>query len=150
MGHLLQVRIDQALSAEGITARQFDALEHIAADSGLHRASLARILHTSPQAAAGLTRRLHDRGLLERHFLDPWSPITFAITEAGTRCLARARPIVTAVEREVLSHLPERLVAVLSDGVLGLVHGVDWLSDPQGLVDEVYAAMTRHPSRMPK
>lgn len=56
LGHLLELRIDQALSEEGITTRQFVALIHISGDSNLHRSSLARILHISPQAAAGLTQ----------------------------------------------------------------------------------------------
>ena len=128
LGHLLELRIDQALSDEGITARQFIALVHIASDPNLHRSSLSRILHISPQVAAGLTHRLRDRGLLQRTVLDRWSPITFAITDIGLRCLARTRPIVTQVERDTLSHLSGRIASTLVEAVSALVHEVDWLA----------------------
>lgn len=104
-GHLLETRLDQALRPEGLTARQLRALRYIAATPDVTRAELAAILCTSKQAAGGIAQRLHAIRLVGRKGDGPGFPVTFRITAAGRRCLARAGAIVVDTEREVTAQL---------------------------------------------
>lgn len=105
LGHLLELRLSQVLSVEGITARQFNALLHIAENPQPTRGTMAAALRISPQAAGGLSRRLHARGLVTRVHSTPWEPTTFELTASGMKHLSDALPIAVAAEREALSQL---------------------------------------------
>ncbi|HEY2205206.1 MAG TPA: MarR family winged helix-turn-helix transcriptional regulator [Pseudonocardia sp.] len=111
--HLLELRLDQALSGQGITARQYRALRHIADEPGVTRVDLASFLRITPQAAGGLSQRLHDAGLIERSLPVGGLPISFTITDQGRTQLARAAPVVMATERETLAKLPSGTVESL-------------------------------------
>lgn len=125
VGHLLEQRMDQALSAVGLTARQHTALLHIVDTPGLSRGALGRLLRVSPQAAGTLTRRLRDAGLIDYDEADPGLPVSFTVTESGHQRILDATPIVATTGRHVLARLPSVTVEFLVDAMRALALQVD-------------------------
>lgn len=125
VGHLLEQRMDQALSAVGLTARQHRALLHISETPGLSRGSLGRFLRVSPQAAGTLSRRLRDAGLIDYDEADPGLPVSFTITESGRQRILQATPIVSTTGRSVLSQMPTVTVELLIDAMNDLARQID-------------------------
>jgi DNA-binding MarR family transcriptional regulator len=106
-GHLFEQRLDQALDAEGLTARQYRALQHISLNPEVTRVELAHVLRISRQASGGISQRLHKAGLIERNWQGPGLSISFTVTESGRQHLRRASPIVAAAERDILAGLSQ-------------------------------------------
>lgn len=102
VGHLLERRLDQALTGVGLTLRQFIALAHIAARPGLSGADLARALLTSPQAVNTLVQRLVAAGLVDRADGPGRAPRALILSPSGARALRRAAPVATATEDSAL------------------------------------------------
>src|SRR5581483_3290607 len=65
VGHLVEHRMEQALNGLSLTARQYQALRHVADTPGLSRGALGRRLRLSPQGAGALARRLREAGLVD-------------------------------------------------------------------------------------
>jgi DNA-binding MarR family transcriptional regulator len=104
-GHLLELRLDQALRPEGLTARQLRALRYIAVTPHVTRGELAAVLCTSRQAAGGIAQRLHAIRLIDKTGAGPGLPVAFEVTELGRQCLLRARAVVADTERAVTAQL---------------------------------------------
>lgn len=117
LGHLLEVTLNQQLIEQGLTARQFNALWYIAEHGYLGRKALARLLHTTAQAAGGLARRLHQSGYLERIITHPSGPIVFGLTDAGRQRLAHAIPLVAEAEGKALAFLPRAAASNLVSSI---------------------------------
>jgi DNA-binding MarR family transcriptional regulator len=119
--HLLELRLDKALRAVGISMRQFHTLSVIASDPGVSRAELAKQLQISPQAAGGLTLRLAAAGLIERPTLRSGVPTPHRLTDAGIRRLQDATSVIAAGERGAVQSLPEASLSSIRDGLRALV-----------------------------
>jgi DNA-binding MarR family transcriptional regulator len=104
-GHLFELHLDQALAEQGLTARQFRALQHIDMTPGANRVELALALRVSREAVGGIAQRLHRLGLIDRAELGPGRPVSFTITELGSRRLRDAVPLVTQTEQRILGRL---------------------------------------------
>ena len=120
-GHLLELRLDQALSAQGLTARQHRALGHIATHPYITRVELADALRVSGQAVGGLTQRMHSAGLIERISSGPGFPMSFLLTPLGQVSLRRAAPIVAATERDTVTALSTASLGSLLETVHALI-----------------------------
>jgi DNA-binding MarR family transcriptional regulator len=103
LGHLLEMKLNQRLAPQHLTARQLSALLHIEETPGLSRVTLANMLQITPQAAGGLARRLDERGLITRTFTELRSPMTYSLTTTGRRRLEQAKPIAEDAAIEALS-----------------------------------------------
>jgi DNA-binding MarR family transcriptional regulator len=120
VGHVLEQQMDHALSETGLTARQYQALFHIAKTPGLSRGALGRLLCVSPQGAGAVTRRLRDAALVDYDDAGPGLPVSFTVTEAGQRRLIEASPIVAATGRRILAPLPTGTIECLA-GAMNLL-----------------------------
>jgi DNA-binding MarR family transcriptional regulator len=120
-GHLFEQRLDQALEPEGLTARQYRALQHIALNPEVTRVELAHVLRISRQASGGISQRLQKAGLIERNWQGPGLSVSFMITESGRRHLRRASPIVIDTERHILAGLSTSSAHSLVDVVHELI-----------------------------
>ncbi|HTK66146.1 MAG TPA: MarR family transcriptional regulator [Pseudonocardia sp.] len=102
LGRLLDRQLGQALTPFDLSVGQFMALDHIMNSPGINRASLARRLQITPQAAGGLSRQLVEKGLLHREVAERGLPIALTVTEAGRRKHADAAPAVEALSTNLL------------------------------------------------
>ncbi|WP_051342471.1 MarR family winged helix-turn-helix transcriptional regulator [Pseudonocardia spinosispora] len=123
VAHLLERRLDHALSEDGLTARQYRALRLIAAEPGISRILLAKALYITPQAVGGLTQRLHSAELIDR--VGGESGLSFTITPAGAEALATASPLVAAAQRDLLARLPTGTLDTLTANVHELLTEIE-------------------------
>jgi DNA-binding MarR family transcriptional regulator len=102
LGRLLDRQLGHALTPYDLSVGQFMALDHIMSCPGINRASLARRLQITPQAAGGLSRQLVEKGLLHREAAERGLPIALTVTEAGRRRHSEAAPAVEALSMNLL------------------------------------------------
>jgi DNA-binding MarR family transcriptional regulator len=145
LGHLFEVTLNQELTEQGLTARQFNALWYIEKYGYLSRTALAQLLHTTAQAAGALAGRLHQGGFLERIITHPSGPIVFGLTEAGKQRLSDAIPLVAEAEGKALATLPRAAAANLVSSIEHL--SVEMLANvnPEPTVAELHG-MNSSPS----
>lgn len=105
VGHLLERRVDEAVSQAGLTLRQFSALAHIARRPGLSSSDLARSLLTTPQAVNTLVSRLEAAGLISRAPSLPRQPLVLTLTTSGVQALQRAALLASEAETAALAGL---------------------------------------------
>jgi DNA-binding MarR family transcriptional regulator len=103
VSHQLQLVLDRALQAEGLTLTQFSALAHIGRAPGLSSADLARALLTTPQAVATLVRRLIALGLVERPEIGRGLAGTIRLTQTGLHKLQAAEELALPAEQHALN-----------------------------------------------
>lgn len=100
VAHVLQRRMDEALSSAGLNARQFSILVYLAQTPNITAGKLARLVLVTPQSMSDLLAGLVEAGLVER---EPPSgrghPMGAALTRAGRAALARAFPLVEELDR---------------------------------------------------
>lgn len=102
LGRLLDRQLGHALTPFDLSVGQFMALDHIMSSPGINRASLARRLQITPQAAGGLSRQLVEKGLLHREAAERGLPIALTVTDTGRRRHAEAAPAVEALSMSLL------------------------------------------------
>jgi DNA-binding MarR family transcriptional regulator len=102
LGRLLDRQLGHALTQYDLSVGQFMALDHITSNPGINRASLARRLQITPQAAGGLSRQLVEKGLLHRETAERGLPIALTVTVAGRRKHSEAAPAVEALSMNLL------------------------------------------------
>jgi DNA-binding MarR family transcriptional regulator len=102
LGRLLDRQLGHALTPYDLSVGQFMALDHIVSNPGINRASLARRLQITPQAAGGLSRQLVEKGLLHREAAERGLPIALTVTEAGRRRHSEAAPAVETLSTNLL------------------------------------------------
>ncbi|MBV2363799.1 MarR family winged helix-turn-helix transcriptional regulator [Streptomonospora nanhaiensis] len=104
----IETRVERALQdGHGISTREYSVLVALSArDEGKMRMSeLSEVVVLSQSATTRLVNRLEGRGLLERRLCaDDRRGIYTALTEAGRRLLAEARPTNDAALDEALEH----------------------------------------------
>lgn len=116
LGRLLDRQLGQALNPFDLSVGQFMALDHIMSSPGINRASLARRLQITPQAAGGLSRQLVEKGLLHREVAERGLPIALTVTEAGRRKHAEAAPAVEALSTNLLLRCVRPAAVAQMDG----------------------------------
>ena len=125
VSHQLQLVLDRALQAEGITLTQFSALAHIARAPGLSGAELARLLLTTPQATATLIGRLVRLGLVERPDTRRGVAGAMRLTPGGLSKLQAAENIALPTERQALSALTAQEQGNIATALTNLLQSLD-------------------------
>lgn len=102
----VRVRIERALSELGVTQPQFVVLTMVAAYPGLSNADLARLSLLTPQTVNVIVGNLKRSGTLTSQPHAVHGRIqNLYMTEAGKDVLARCRPRVQAMERQLVADL---------------------------------------------
>jgi DNA-binding MarR family transcriptional regulator len=112
-GHLMELRVDDALRARDLTVRQYRVLRHIAGHPRVTRVELAKALCISRQTAGGISQRLRNAGLIDRDSDCPGWPVHFTLTDSGRSHLDLASPLVAIAEQDILVRLPYATASVL-------------------------------------
>lgn len=107
---------DEAVRPSGVTATQLSVLNRLAERPGLSGAELARITHTTPQAANLALVALERKALIERK-LDTGSGhiVRSVLTEKGRRIVNDCYAEVHEVDRRLLAVLDDNQKRTLSD-----------------------------------
>lgn len=110
--HQQSTQVFQArLQAAGfeLTSVQFAALDAVAEQPGIDQASLAATISFDRATIGGVIDRLEQKGLLEREVSpDDRRARLLRLTAAGRRQLAAVRPVVEALQAEILGPLSAR------------------------------------------
>lgn len=110
-----RISMDRALVAEGITAPQLLALEHIDRWPGVSSAELARHCDVTAQTMNAIVQNLEAAGLIDRDPHPEHGRIrTIHVTGHGHGVLARSRAIAEDVDREVFAALDQDERATLA------------------------------------
>ncbi len=114
-GHLIRrlhqqsTQIFQAKTQEAgfdITSLQFAALDAIAEQSGIDQASLAATISFDRATIGGVIDRLESKGLVQRAVSESDRRARLlSLTNDGEKLLAACRPIVEALQAEILGAL---------------------------------------------
>ena len=89
-----------------LTSVQFAALDAVAEQPGIDQASLAAAISFDRATIGGVVDRLEQKGLIEREISpDDRRARLLRLTGAGRRQLAAARPVVEALQAEILAPL---------------------------------------------
>ncbi len=114
-GHLIRrlhqqsTQIFQAKTREAgfdITSVQFAALDAIAEQSGIDQASLAATISFDRATIGGVIDRLESKGLVQRAVSESDRRARLlSLTNDGEKLLAACRPIVEALQAEILGAL---------------------------------------------
>lgn len=114
-GHLIRrlhqqsTQIFQAKTREAgfdITSLQFAALDAIAEQSGIDQASLAATISFDRATIGGVIDRLESKGLVQRAVSESDRRARLlSLTNDGEKLLAACRPIVEALQAEILGAL---------------------------------------------
>lgn len=92
-----------------LTSVQFAALDAIAEQPGIDQASLAVTISFDRATIGGVIDRLEAKGLVERVVSDQDRRARqLHITAAGKRLLAASRPVVEALQADILAPLSDR------------------------------------------
>ena len=104
---VFQARLQEA--GFDLTSVQFAALDAVAAQPGIDQASLAATISFDRATIGGVIDRLEQKGLLEREVSpDDRRARRLRLTAAGRRQLAAVRPVVEALQAEILAPLSAR------------------------------------------
>lgn len=89
-----------------LTSVQFAALDAVAEQPGIDQASLAAAISFDRATIGGVIDRLEQKGLIEREISpDDRRARQLRLTSAGRRQLAALRPVVEALQAEILAPL---------------------------------------------
>ena len=89
-----------------LTSVQFAALDAIAQQPGIDQASLAATISFDRATIGGVVDRLEQKGLLRREVsAEDRRARRLSLTPAGQRLLGRLRPVVEALQAEILAPL---------------------------------------------
>ncbi len=89
-----------------LTSVQFAALDAVAQQPGIDQASLAATISFDRATIGGVVDRLEQKGLIERTVSpDDRRARLLQLTAAGRRQLAALRPVVEALQAEILAPL---------------------------------------------
>ncbi len=89
-----------------LTSVQFAALDAVAGQPGIDQASLAATISFDRATIGGVVDRLEQKGLIERTVSpDDRRARLLHLTAAGRRQLAALRPVVEALQAEILAPL---------------------------------------------
>ena len=89
-----------------LTSVQFAALDAVAEQPGIDQASLAAAISFDRATIGGVVDRLEQKGLIEREISpDDRRARRLRLTSAGRRQLAALRPVVEALQAEILAPL---------------------------------------------
>lgn len=92
-----------------LTSVQFAALDAVAQQPGIDQASLAATISFDRATIGGVVDRLEQKGLIERTVSpDDRRARLLHLTAAGRRQLAALRPVVEALQAEILAPLSAR------------------------------------------
>lgn len=92
-----------------LTSVQFAALDAVAQQPGIDQASLAATISFDRATIGGVVDRLEQKGLVERTVSpDDRRARLLHLTAAGRRQLAALRPVVEALQAEILAPLSAR------------------------------------------
>lgn len=92
-----------------LTSVQFAALDAVAEQPGIDQASLAATISFDRATIGGVIDRLEQKGLVERTVSpDDRRARLLRLTPAGRRELAALRPVVEALQAEILAPLSAR------------------------------------------
>jgi DNA-binding MarR family transcriptional regulator len=106
--------MEMALRPHGLTPAQYGVLSVLAREPGASGADLARAVHTTPQAVAGVLATLERESLIERHPHPTHGRILQAtLTSEGQRRLEAANPSVRALERSIERDLTSDEIATV-------------------------------------
>jgi len=113
-GVAFRTRMDASLGPIGLTTPQFVALTLIGAYPALSSADLARLSLLTPQTITVIVANLKRAGLvaIEPH-PDHGRIQRLTLTGAGSALLARGRPLVDALEAELLVGFDDRETATI-------------------------------------
>lgn len=89
-----------------LTSVQFAALDAIAEQPGIDQAALAATIGFDRATLGGVIDRLEHKGLLARHLSEQDRRVRqLRLTPAGQRLLARCRPVVEALQADIVAPL---------------------------------------------
>jgi DNA-binding MarR family transcriptional regulator len=99
-------RLDQRLSAVGLTSRQFLLLKCVAANDGVNQVGLSKQSGIDRSTMTDMVGRLVNRGLLARE-KKPNDTRAYCVmmTDSGRQHLAQAEPMVREIDRAVMEAL---------------------------------------------
>ena len=101
-----RLRMERALSGEGVTSAQFAVLTMLAAYPGISGADVARLCLLTPQTVSQIVANLERDGLVGREAHAVHGRILqIGLSEAGRVALARCRRTVMALEKELVAGL---------------------------------------------
>ncbi|MFE6735318.1 MarR family winged helix-turn-helix transcriptional regulator [Microbacterium sp. NPDC057650] len=109
--NLIDVELERALGAEGLSVVEYTVLDALNRQDGWHMRmqQLARATALSPSATTRLVTRLEDRGLLTRILcVDDRRGIYTELTPAGQELYERAHPIHDETLERVLGEAEEQ------------------------------------------
>lgn len=107
-----------------LTSVQFAALDAVAEQPGIDQASLAAAISFDRATIGGVIDRLEQKGLIEREISpDDRRARQLRLTSAGRRQLAALRPVVEALQADILAPLTAKeraMFLALARKALGL------------------------------
>ena len=116
VAHVLQRKMDETLSAVGLSARQFSVLVYLARTPNITAGRLARLVLVTPQSMSDLLASLVAAGLVEREApAGRGHPMGATLTRAGRAALGAAFPLVESLERETTAGLSRSDVKRLNE-----------------------------------
>ena len=126
-----RIRMEQALSAAGITLPQYSLLTMLRAYPGVYGADLARLTLLTPQTVCVIVGNLERDGLVTRSGHPEHGRIRrLDLTEQGRACLERCRPEVDAIERAMLDGLPPQDEAAVRRWLVSMAKASSAIDDP--------------------
>jgi DNA-binding MarR family transcriptional regulator len=95
-------RMERALAGEGMTSPQFVVLTLVGAYPGISNADLSRLAHLTPQTVNAIVGRLKRAGAVASQPHSTHGRIQLlSLSALGVRLVARARPVVTRLEKQL-------------------------------------------------
>lgn len=122
----LRLRLDEAVTAHGITTTEFVTLSVLRDRDGLSCAQLARWAFVTPQAMNLVISALERRALIRRR-PDPHHGrvLRASVTAKGLKVLERCDRNMDAIEADMLGGLDEETVDVVRDALRSCAHSLE-------------------------
>lgn len=110
----LRARLDQALSASGVSTPEYTALSILGARDGLSSAQLARRVFVTPQAMNQIVLGLEERGLIQRKVSASHGRVMqISLTARGWAVLGVCDRVTLPIEERLLASLSRADAAAL-------------------------------------
>jgi DNA-binding MarR family transcriptional regulator len=122
----LRVRLDDAVSAHGITTTEYVALSVLRERDGLSSAQLARWAFVTPQAMNLVISALEHRGLVRRR-PDPQHRrvLRTSVTPKGLKALERCDEAMDAIEADMLQGLTPETIEIIRQALRSCAHSLE-------------------------
>jgi DNA-binding MarR family transcriptional regulator len=122
----LRLRLDEAVTAHGITTTEFVTLSVLRDRDGLSCAQLARWAFVTPQAMNLVISALERRALVRRR-PDPHHGrvLRASVTAKGLKVLERCDRNMDAIEADMLEGLDQETVDVVRDALRSCAHSLE-------------------------